>query len=465
MEIDLKNKLFNNILNLDLMDFESTQKGEYINKFENDIKSFSNLLINNISIITDIFSVIIVCVILLKLNIMLALITFAIFPAYFFVVIFWKAYSKKQIELKKECDNYLSFIQEILNSFKLIKIINNKQFFNYKFNKAQSKVYKVAFKKTVINIIGNNVMQIINFIGYITTIVVAVYEILKGNFTIGGLVAFNTYANTFTSSLFNLCNFNIIIRETIVSINRIAEIFNEEISDSLTEINKFDILIDEEDIKDIDIKNLQFSYPKSKCLIFENLNLKINKNELTIIKGYSGLGKTTLFNIISGLYNDYNGEILFGNININDIENDYLKNKIFLMDQESSLFTGTVKENLLLGLEGVSDDIIIDICKKVNIHNIISSMPQKYNTQIGNNKINLSVGQKQRLALARALIRNANIYLLDEITSSLDSKNEEIVMNTLKKMSINKTVVLISHRESTFKYADRIIDLSEIKLN
>lgn len=349
-----------------------------------------------------------------------------------------------------------------MNSFKLIKIINSKHFFVDKFNKIQNQVYQLAYKKTMISIIGNNIVEIINLIGYITLIMVSVYEILKGNLTIGGLVAFNTYSNNFINSLFNLCNLNIVIQETIVSINRISSIFDNDGDYKSMKIKKFTIDKEEDDIKKIYIKKLEFYYPKSDFKLFSNFNLVINKNQLTIIKGVSGTGKTTLFNIISGLYKDYNGEIYFGDINIKNIPEEILREKVFFMEQETCMFTGTIKENLLMGKSNISDEKIEDICKKVNIHDSIQSLCEKYDTQIGELGVSFSVGQKQRLALARALIRNADIYLFDEVTSALDSKNEEIIMNVLKEISTYKTVVLISHRNTTFKYADSIIDLAEI---
>ena len=458
MELDLKNKIFTNMLDLNLLEFESIENGQFINKLENDVKSFSSLFTNNISIITDILTVILIGLILIKLNIVLAIITFCTFPISFFIFKYsGKLIKMKEIEFKKTNDNYFSFIQEILNSFKLIKILNSQDFFINRFNCVQSNLYKLILCKVKLNIKGNNITQLVNFISYILMIVIAVYQIFNGKLTLGGLVAFNTYSNMFMSSLFSLCKLNTVIQEANISIKRIFTAL-----DNRTTINKNINNKIYYKNNTICLNNISFQYPNGLNKLFSNFNLSINQNSLTIIKGSSGLGKTTLFNIISGLYDNYSGKIYIGNVNIKDIPKDELRRKIFLMQQEPFLFSSTIRENFLLGKSNATDEEISSICKKVNIDNYICSLPDKYNTKIGCDGVNLSIGQKQRIALAIALIADSDIYLLDEITSALDLKNEEIIMNVLKEISINKTILLISHRNTTFKYADKIIDLENI---
>lgn len=461
IELDLKNKLFIKTLNLNLIEFENTEIGEIINKFENDIKTFSTLFIRNISIIIDFFTVIIISFILIKINFLLAIITFLSFPISFFVFFYFgKKIQSKEVLYKKNYDQHMSFLQEILFGFKTIKVLNNYTFFFNKFNNLQKKVYTISLEKLKVNITGTTLMQFLNFISYILIILIGINQITLKKLTLGGLVAFNTYSNSFSSSLFKLCNLNITLQESMVSIKRISSLFefNSNINTS------YDIAFNLQS-QDIHIKNLKFSYNINSKNIINNLNLTIPKNSLTIIKGESGLGKTTLLNLISGLYAASDGTVLIGNLNLKSLNTDYLRKLVFLGLQEPIIFSTSIKENLLLGNPNANQDLMISLCEKLNLNNYINSLPEKYNTKIGINGTNLSIGQKQRISIIRSLLIDSPIYLFDEITSALDFENETIVMNLLKELSRNKTIVLVSHKENCFSYADKILDLNDLQNN
>ncbi|EHK2407893.1 ABC transporter ATP-binding protein [Clostridium perfringens] len=446
---------------MSLINFENTENGALLNKFENDIQTFSNLFIKNISIIIDIFTVFIIAFILIKINFLLAIITFFSFPISFVVFsYFGKKIQQKEILFKNKYDQYLSYLQEVFIGYKTIKTINNFNFFINKFDKIQKELYKLILKKFNINISGTLLMQLLNFISYILLIVIGVFQIFKNKLTLGGLVAFNTYSNTFNSSLFKLCNLNITLQESLISIKRISYLFDIDFSNtSFTTVSK-----ETNNLKSSEIttKNLSFKYKTNSKNIINNLNIKIPKNSFTIIKGESGLGKTTLLNLLSGLYKDYEGEIFVGKENLNNINSNNLNKTIFLTLQEPMLFSDSIKNNLLLANPNADENLVINLCKKLNIHSYINSLPNKYNTQIGVNETNLSIGQKQRICLIRSLLTDSSIYLFDEITSALDFENELIVMNLLKDLSKTKTVVLVTHNKNCFKFADNIIDLNKL---
>lgn len=218
---------------------------------------------------------------------------------------------------------------------------------------------------------------------------------------------------------------------------------------------KFTIIIDIISIIIVGIILLRIDWK----LTLKNISLEIEENKITALVGKSGEGKTTLLNILSGLYDNYSGDIYIGNVNIKNISKNYLREKVCYVLQESFLFSLSIKDNFKILNNKISDLEIVEICKTVNIHNFIMSLPERYNTQIGFNGIQLSVGQKQRLSIGRALSKNADIFLFDEITSALDSQNEESLMNLIKDLSKQKTILIISHKESTIKYADKIITL------
>jgi ABC-type multidrug transport system fused ATPase/permease subunit len=287
------------------------------------------------------------------------------------------------------------------------------------------------------------------------------YFILENNLTLGNLVAFNSYSAMFSSALFKISTLNIKIHKSIISLKRVFEFLEKHETKKVFENN--------ENIEDktflfkenLLIHNLYFKYNHS-CNIIENLNTKIEKKKINVIAGLSGCGKTTLVSIIMGLYDNYEGTIVLGNTDYKNISIENKFNNIVFVTQESFFFNGTIKENLLIESPEVTEDEIISVCQKVNIHDYINSLPQKYDSILGYSGTEFSAGQKQKLSLARALLRKREIYIFDEITSSVDSFSEKIILHTIKELSKTKTIILISHRKTTLSIADNYIYFKNI---
>lgn len=289
---------------------------------------------------------------------------------------------------------------------------------------------------------------------------VGAHQIFAGNLTIGGLVAFNSYSGTFRNSLLKISQINVEIQQALVSLNRIFDLIDQcKNKDNLN--RKSRIVSDQTFTNDIHIKDLSFRYKEDKPLILKDINLSIPANKMTAIVGLSGIGKTTLLNLLVGLYRNYEGQILLGDTNYADITKDQIFENVTLVPQETFLISGSIKENLLLAKSDSTDQEIEKACKVSNIHNYIISLKDQYDSKIGPDGIQLSVGQKQRLAVARSLLRNPKIYLFDEITSSLDTESELHIKKMLKNLSKDHTVIAISHRLTTISEADHVILLKE----
>ncbi|WP_313149857.1 ABC transporter ATP-binding protein [Lysinibacillus capsici] len=445
IEIEVKNNIMKSIFKLNLKDFNQIQHGELINNIENDVRAFSNILTSKLSILIDIISVFVIGIILININIILTMILIMIFPL---ILITFKKFGQKirteEHELKKSIDYYFTFIKESLSSFKLIKIFNSENFQNEKFNNNNKSLYKIAINKSNLNIKADFITQILNLIGYLLILIVGSLQIFSGKLTLGGLVSFNSYSTTFTNSFLKLSQLNAEIQEILVSLKRITELttrFKHEETPAIISSQQ------EYSFDSILIKDLSFSYHNSNKCIIKNLNIKIPKNEITILTGSSGSGKTTLMDLIAGLYSDYTGDIYLGEHNIKDIPQDILSKKLCYVTQEHFMFSQTIIDNLLLGIK-TTDNKLKSICKKVNMHDYIESLPEKYHTKLGYNGINLSVGQLQRLSIARALLRDSEIYLFDEITSSLDKENENLIEHTIEGLKKEgKIIILITHKQ------------------
>ncbi|UTD04162.1 ABC transporter ATP-binding protein [Treponema denticola] len=236
----------------------------------------------------------------------------------------------------------------------------------------------------------------------------------------------------------------------------------------------FALLDEEEKIKDegtktIDIKsadgfeikykNIEFTYSEKKNTVFKNLNFTVAKNEKLAVAGESGSGKTTIVNLLLRFYEPTSGSIYINGIDIKDLTLKSLRSLITVVSQETYLFNGTIKENLLHANEDADEEKLIDACKAANIHSFIQSLPEGYNTKVGERGLNFSGGQRQRIAIARAVLKNSPIVVLDEATSSVDTENENEIKQSLNHLLRNRTSITIAHRLNTIENSDRILVL------
>lgn len=236
----------------------------------------------------------------------------------------------------------------------------------------------------------------------------------------------------------------------------------------------FALLDEEEKIKDegtktIDIKsadgfeikykNIEFAYSEKKNTVFKNLNFTVAKNEKLAVAGESGSGKTTIVNLLLRFYEPTNGSIYINGTDIKDLTLKSLRSLITVVSQETYLFNGTIKENLLHANEDADEEKLIDACKAANIHSFIQSLPEGYNTKVGERGLNFSGGQRQRIAIARAVLKNSPIVVLDEATSSVDTENENEIKQSLNHLLRNRTSITIAHRLNTIENSDRILVL------
>lgn len=236
----------------------------------------------------------------------------------------------------------------------------------------------------------------------------------------------------------------------------------------------FALLDEEEKIKDegtktIDIKsadgfeikykNIEFAYSEKKNTVFKNLNFTVAKNEKLAVAGESGSGKTTIVNLLLRFYEPTSGSIYINGTDIKDLTLKSLRSLITVVSQETYLFNGTIKENLLHANEDADEEKLIDACKAANIHSFIQSLPEGYNTKVGERGLNFSGGQRQRIAIARAVLKNSPIVVLDEATSSVDTENENEIKQSLNHLLRNRTSITIAHRLNTIENSDRILVL------
>lgn len=258
-----------------------------------------------------------------------------------------------------------------------------------------------------------------------------------------------------------------------VTISKIIINFTEQYQNGMTGFERFMEIINEETEKEpenpielenikgnIEIENVSFTYEDDNE-VFKNLSLSIEAGKTVALVGPSGGGKTTLCNMIPRFFDFDSGDIKIDGISIKDVSLKSLRENIGVVAQDVFLFTGTIKENITIGKTDASDEEIIDACKKARIHDFIMTLPDKYNTYIGERGVKLSGGQKQRVSIARIFLKNPPIMILDEATSALDNVTENEIQKSLEELGKNRTNLVVAHRLSTIKNADEIIVLTE----
>lgn len=359
----------------------------------------------------------------------------------------------------KSYDNLNEIVGENLNAIRVVKSFAREEFEKSKFYKISNKIYKYFLKGEKIIAFNMPLMQLCMYASTILAawfgarIIVACRNNPENGLSTGQLLSLISYATQILVSLMILSMVLTMITISISSAKRISEILTEE-SDIKSPANP------EKTVKngDITFKNVDFSYVKDKNnLCLKNINLSIKSGEIIGITGETGTGKSTLVHLIPRLYDTTNGSVFVGDKNVKNYDLNVLRDSVSMVLQKNTLFSGTVAENLRWGNKNATDEEMKKVCKIACADEFIENMPQKYETFIERGGTNVSGGQKQRLCIARALLKKPKILILDDSTSALDTKTEASIIKAFKEEIPHITKIIISQRISSVKAADKII--------
>ena len=456
---EIRCDMIERLMNYKIKNFDNSSSGEFLNKIKNDpqdiVSVFSIVQYNIFNIVTEFFMLIYV----FYLNFLLGIIYFiGIIFIYFYEKYSYIRLEKLQNNLKNQMDKNDSTITEIIRGIKDIKLLGIS-------NKIKGNTMK-SFEEQVknnarINIFQNNIYNNVEMCKVVITaliIFVGLFLINNNLLTLSTFLIIFLYRNDIFSLIFSYTSLKEYLVRYKVAKNRIRELFDE---------NKYPIQkygdIDLKNINGIiEFKNVTFSYD-NKRKVLDNISFKIDKCEDVAIVGKSGCGKSTIFNLLTKCYDNYQGTIFIDGVDIRDLSYSSITNNISIINQNPYLFNLTIKENLKLLDRNITDKEMIAACKIANIHEDIIKLPNKYNTLLGEGGLNLSGGQKQRLAIARALLKRSKILLFDEATSSLDNITQKNVQTAIKNISKDCTIVTIAHRFSTIIDVNKIIVLKDGK--
>lgn len=434
----------------------SSKFSSEIMNYTEEIKNlFVSTLRSSISVFVSFASITLLLVISFKLTLVLVfLLLLLILIVSPFTSLSAKAYNKNQ----ENVTSTIGYLTHIISEIKFIKSYNAYEDENSQFDKLNTHTKNISLKLCKVDASIEPVITV-SFIGILFLIfLTGSILISKGELTLGGLIAFCLYVFQILTPLVNISNFFKNITSLDNFSKNIIEIF--ELEKEKTDGKKVGNLLEN---SKINFKDVCFGYDKNNNIL-ENFNLEIFPKESIAIVGPSGAGKTTILNLLERFYDVDQGSIFIDNENIKNFNLNDLRNKITYVQQNNSFINASILDNLLYGQSKVTSSEQINNALKLSGSEFTNNLPEKLDTIIDPNGSNFSGGELQRLMLARALVKNADVLLLDEITSNLDSESEMIIKNTLSLIKNKKTIIIIAHRLSTVKFVDRIIFLENGKI-
>ena len=451
---EMKKKLYEKLLTLDTSFLDSISSGLIVTRFDSDANTACSGLLNNVKTFTTrIFSSLTLIGVLIYTSWQLAIIAIVVLGSALYPV------TKIRKKIKKIVAQSVVVNGQVLTAFnetyagsKTIKSYNLHTYQRNKFFDILTQSFKLSIKNTQRTAWLSPVMHIIIAIGMAGAIWYGSYLIKSKTISAGDFVAFITAMLMLYTPIKNIGkNFNA-VQLSLMAIERVFEMIDMEVSIKESEKAKNISTLK----KEIEFKNVDFSYTDEKPIL-KNINLTIQKGQTVALVGNSGGGKTTVVNLIPRFYDVNNGEILIDGTNIKDISLSNLRDKIAVVFQDNFLFSGTIRDNIMLGKQNATPKEVEKAIQMACLDEFINSLEKGLDTEIGERGVLLSGGQKQRIAIARAFLKDAPIVILDEATSALDNKSEAIVQQAIENLMKDRTVIVIAHRLSTVQNADKII--------
>lgn len=461
LDIALLLGYYRHVLELPMNFFGTRKVGEIISRFNDASKVRDAISGATLTIMIDTIMVIVGGVILYSQNAYMFAITLLVVLFYFIIVISFNKWYKKLNQVQMESNAQLtSYMVESLNGIQTVKAYNAERKVNLETETKFIQLLRSVFKLSWVSNLQGSLVGFVELTGGIIILWTGAYHVIKGNLSVGQLITYNSLLAYFLEPVKNLINLQPQMQTALVAADRLGEILDLEPERTKTEEKK----LSPNSIRgDITIKNITFRYGTRRPVL-EHITMNIRQGERIALVGESGSGKTTLSKLLLNLYSPEEGEILINGNNLKDIKLESLRERIAYIPQETFLFSGSIMENLMLGLDEVTVEEVIEASKKAQAHDFINELPLRYETRLEENGSNLSGGQRQRLAIARAILKKPDILILDEATSNLDSITERAIEKTIEEYSKGMTTIIIAHRLSTIKRCDRIYVMERGKI-
>ncbi|MFW6000836.1 MAG: ABC transporter ATP-binding protein [Halanaerobium sp.] len=450
---EIREDLYQHLESLSLSFYTKESTGSIMSAVTHDVNALTDLLSTGfINLLNDFFTVSGIIIVMLYLDYRLALLSFIVIPFVIFSVRFLgKRMRSAYSDVRQKLAELNADVEENLSGIRLIQALNreaknegdfkNLSWKNFKANLAAASYFALLFP----------LMELAKVLGEAVVLAAGGAAVISGRLSLGIIIAFMAYVRRFFAPLADLSQVYNTYQSAGAALDRINSFL--AVDDKLKEARPGIDLGD--DFKaDIKFKDISFAYDKQK--VIDNLNLEIRAGEIFALVGETGAGKSTIAKLLARLYDADNGELLLSGINIKEISTKSLREKIAAVPQDVFLFDTTILENIRYAAPNATQAEVEEICKKINAHQFIQKMPKSYQTEVGENGIKLSGGQKQLLSFARAMLVDPDILILDEATSSVDLYTEKMIQEAIDELLAGRTVLMIAHRFATLKKAKRI---------
>ena len=457
MTQDLRNEMTEKINRIPVSFFDKHQFGDLLGRFTSDVETVSNALQQSfLQIVNALLTIVLVMGMVLYLNFQLAIVVILSIPVTYFgarsILKRSQPYFKEQAAILGRMNGY---VQENLTGFNVLKLYGREETSHKEFSEITDDLQRVGFKASFISGLMMPALHAVSDLTYLIVAVLGGLQVIAGRLTVGNMQAFVQYVWQVSQPIQNITQLAGQMQSAKSSLDRIFDILDET-----EEVEGEELEILEPLTGQVTFKQVDFQYVENKPLI-RNFNLEVQPGEMVAIVGPTGSGKTTLINLLMRFYDVTAGAILVDGQDIRQLSRQDYRRQFGMVLQDAWLYEGTIKENLRFGNLDASDEEIIEAAKAANVDHFIRTLPGGYNMEMNQESSNISLGQKQLLTIARALLANPKILILDEATSSVDTRLELLIQKAMKRLMKGRTSFVIAHRLSTIQEADKILVLKD----
>ncbi|GIP07074.1 hypothetical protein J28TS4_54810 [Paenibacillus lautus] len=455
---DLRKDVYNKLGRLPLKYFDARTHGETLSRVTNDMDNISSTLQQSLTqMITSVVTLVGVIIMMLTISPLLTLVVILTLPLSVVVTIMVAKRSQKHfVAQQKHLGQLNGHVEEMYTGHKVVKAFGRERQSMEQFDEVNDKLYDAGWKAQFISGTIMPLMSFVGNIGYVIVSVVGGVLVTRRAIEIGDIQAFIQYSRQFTQPITQLANIANVIQSTVASAERVFEVLDEE-----EEVSEHTAPAElKQPLGDVTFENVSFGY-KADQLLIENMNVDVKHGQTVAIVGPTGAGKTTLINLLMRFYELNQGKITIDGTDITALRRSELRSLFGMVLQDTWLFNGTIRDNIGYGREGATEQDIIRAAEAAHADHFIRTLPEGYDTVLNEEASNISQGQKQLLTIARAILANPSILILDEATSSVDTRTELYIQKAMNELMKDRTSFVIAHRLSTIRDADLILVMNK----
>ncbi|MFK4315380.1 MULTISPECIES: ABC transporter ATP-binding protein [Bacillus] len=438
--------------------FDKTTHGEVLSRITNDVDTVSQTLNQSMSqIITSVITIIGVLIMMLSISWQMTLVALLILPVSMILIMAVVKRSQKYFKSQQEYLGHVNGqVEEIYSGHNIVKAFNKEEEEVKKFEKVNDTLYHSAWKSQFLSGMMMPIMTFIGNIGYVAVSILGGWLAVKRTIAVGDILAFVQYVRSFTQPIAQVAQIANVLQSTAAAAERVFEFLEEE-----EEVSEAENPVKLQKVQgEVTFQDVQFGYNPDKIII-NNFSSNIKPGQKVAIVGPTGAGKTTIVKLLMRFYDINSGAICIDGHDIKDFTREDLRNMFGMVLQDTWLFNGSIMENIRYGRLDATDEEVIEAAKAAHVHNFVKTLPNKYQMELNEEASNVSQGQKQLLTIARALIADPKILILDEATSSIDTRTEVLIQKAMENLMEGRTSFIIAHRLSTIRDADLILVMKD----